>query len=86
MQRITFDEGLEVGGNKEMDVFELDEALTRMADVDKRMAQVVELRVFGGITVEEVAHVLGVSVRTVHYDWRMARMWLSREFTGGDVS
>jgi RNA polymerase sigma factor (TIGR02999 family) len=86
LQRITLDERLGVEVDMDLEVFELDEALTRLAQMDERMAQVVELRVFGGMTVEEVAHILGVSMRTVQNDWRVAKMWLSREFTGGETS
>ncbi len=86
LYRITLDDRLGVGCDRDMKVFELDEALTRLAGMDERMAKVVELRVFGGMTVEEVAHILGVSMRTVQNDWRVARMWLSREFTGEEVT
>lgn len=62
----------------EFDAVELDEALRKLATLDERKAKVVELRFFGGLTVEEVAEVLGVSKATVEGDWRMARAWLSR--------
>jgi DNA-directed RNA polymerase specialized sigma24 family protein len=54
--------------------------------MDPRMVQIVELRVFAGMKVDEVAHVLGVSPRTVHGDWRVAKMWLARELAGGSAS
>lgn len=57
----------------------LDEALTRLAAFDPRKARVVELRYFGGLTVEETAEVVGVSVVTVMRDWRMAKLWLLRQ-------
>jgi RNA polymerase sigma factor (TIGR02999 family) len=60
-------------------VLELDDALVSLAKVDPRKARVVELRYFGGLTVEETSHVLGVSSETVHRDWRMAKTWLFRE-------
>ena len=63
----------------EVDVLALDEALQRLAELDARQAQVVELRFFAGLTVEEVAQALDVSARTVAGDWRLARAWLSRE-------
>jgi RNA polymerase sigma factor (TIGR02999 family) len=78
-QRVTLDERLDLIAQRDVDVFELDDALTRLADMDARMAQIVELRFFGGLTAEEVAHVLGVSRRTVQNDWRVAKMWLARE-------
>lgn len=58
------------------------EALTRYADVDPRKARVVELRFFAGLTDEEVAHVLGVSLRTVKRDWREAKAWLYDQLSG----
>jgi RNA polymerase sigma factor (TIGR02999 family) len=63
----------------------LNAALDRLADVDEREARIVILRFFGGLTVEEVAEVLGVSKRTVEADWRHARAWLQRALSGGDA-
>jgi RNA polymerase sigma factor (sigma-70 family) len=57
----------------------LDDALTSLARLDGRRAQVIELRFFGGLTVEETAHVLEVSPQTVMRDWSLARAWLARE-------
>jgi len=68
-----------VGDSGEVDVLALDDALRRLAELDPRQAQVVELRFFAGLTVDEVAEALTVSVRTVAGDWRLARAWLSRE-------
>lgn len=61
------------------DLVALDEALTALAEVDRRKGQVVELRFFGGLSVEEVAEVLKVSKETVMRDWRLAKVWLLRE-------
>ena len=61
------------------DLVALDEALTGLAEVDRRKGQVVELRFFGGLSVEEVAEVLKVSKETVMRDWRLAKAWLLRE-------
>ena len=58
---------------------DLDRALNRLAELDPRQAQVVELRYFGGLTVEEAAKVLGVSPKTIKRDWSVARAWLRRE-------
>jgi RNA polymerase sigma factor (sigma-70 family) len=63
------------------EVLSIDGALSALAKVDERKARVVELRVFAGLTVEESAHVLGVSAITVARDWRFARSWLQRELT-----
>jgi len=60
-------------------LLELDAALTSLGAVDERQARVVELRFFGGLSVEETAEVLKVSPETVHRDWRQAREWLQRE-------
>jgi RNA polymerase sigma factor (sigma-70 family) len=57
----------------------LDDALTSLARLDGRRAQVIELRFFGGLTVEETAHVLEVSPQTVMRDWSLARAWLASE-------
>lgn len=60
---------------------ELDQALDRLSALDPRQARVVELRVFGGLTVDEVAEFLGVSVATVHRDWASGRLWLAHALT-----
>ena len=64
-----------------IDVLELDEALHRLAAVDSRKSRVVELRYFGGLTIEETADTLAVSLETVKRDWRMARAWLRSELS-----
>jgi RNA polymerase sigma factor (TIGR02999 family) len=61
------------------DLVALDEALDRLKDIDPRKAQVIELRFFGGLEIEEIAKVLHVSPQTVMRDWRLARVWLARE-------
>ena len=65
-----------------LDVVELDRALEVFATVDPRRSQVVELRFFGGLTVEETAEVLHVSAETIKRDWRLAKLWLLRELKG----
>ena len=74
----------ELGGSDERpyDLVALDDALETLARVDARKGQVVELRFFGGLTVEETAHVLGVSTDTVLRDWKLAKAWLLRELRG----
>jgi RNA polymerase sigma factor (TIGR02999 family) len=64
----------------------LDDALTRLKDLDARKSEVVELRFFGGLSVEETAEVLKISRDTVLRDWKMARLWLLREISAGDVN
>ena len=66
-------------GPREVEFLALDDALEKLSSLDERQAKVVELRFFGEMTVEEVAHVLGVSESTVEGDWRIARAWLARE-------
>lgn len=80
--RITFDEGL-VAGNTSPDLVALDDALRALAKMDERRSQVIELRFFGGLTVEETAVVLKVAPDTVMRDSRLAKAWLARELSGG---
>ena len=64
------------------DVLEVDEALKQLAEVEPDLARIVELRYFGGLTSDQIAEVVGVSVPTVTRRWRMARAWLYRYLTG----
>jgi len=65
------------GGGHDLDLLTIDEALEALAQLDDRQSRIVELRFFAEMTVEEIAHILGVSVSTVEREWRMARAWLS---------
>ena len=67
------------------DLLAVDVALEELAALDARKAQVVELRFFGGLSVEEIARTLGVSPRTVHGDWTFARAWLYRKLSDANV-
>jgi RNA polymerase sigma-70 factor (ECF subfamily) len=78
-QQVTLDEGLLVGGDPGRDLVMLDDALDALAAVDSRKGQVVEMRFFGGLTVDETAEVLKVSPETVMRDWSLAKAWLLRE-------
>ena len=69
---------------KGAEILAVDEALTRLAASDPRRGKVVELRYFGGLTVEETAAALGISVETVARDWKVARLWLLHELRGGE--
>jgi RNA polymerase sigma factor (TIGR02999 family) len=60
----------------------VDQALTKLADFDPRKAQIAEMKFFGGLTAEQIAGVLSVSVQTVHRDWSLSRAWLRREMSG----
>src|SRR5262245_8345204 len=80
-QQVSLDEALEVSAERGADLVALDDALSLLASLDARQAQVVELRFFGGLSVEETAEVLKVSAGTVRRDWRMAKAWLHRELS-----
>ena len=77
--RVTLDEALVHGGEQSVDLLALDAALERLAALDAEQARIVELRFFGGLTVEETADALGVSPATVKRHWTVARAWLARE-------
>ena len=77
-QRVTLDEGLAVSPELSPDLVALDDALTLLATTDTRKAQVVEMRFFAGMSVEETAEALQVSAVTVMRDWRFAKLWLFR--------
>jgi len=79
MEKISLKESQIVSKGRDPDLLELDNALQALAVVDARKSQVVELRFFGGLTVEEAAEVLGVSPDTVLRDWALAKTWLARE-------
>ena len=78
---IDLDRLATAGTDMSVQVCALDEALDRLAEIDPRRAQVIELRFFGGLTVEETGQVLQVSPQTVMRDWRLARAWLARELS-----
>jgi RNA polymerase sigma factor (TIGR02999 family) len=84
--RVTFDEGLPVVGGRDQDLVAVDDALEALAKVDERKSRVVELRFFGGLSVEETATVLKVSPDTVMRDWKLAKAWLLRELRGWSAS
>lgn len=84
IKHISLEATLLVGEQPNEDLAALDEAIQKLAEVDLRKSQVVELRFFGGLSVEETAEVLEVSVETVKRDWRLARSWLKRQLAEGD--
>jgi RNA polymerase sigma factor (TIGR02999 family) len=79
--RVPIDEALDAVPERSADVVALDDALEALAQFDPRKVQVVELRFFGGLSVEETAEVLSVSADTVMRDWKLAKTWLLRELT-----
>jgi RNA polymerase sigma factor (TIGR02999 family) len=81
-RHVSFDEALYVTRQQDTDLVALDDALRALDEVDPRKSKVVELKFFGGLSVEETAHVLKVSPDTVMRDWKMAKAWLLREMSG----
>ena len=82
--RVSFDEALVVSPETGTDLALLDEAMNKLAVMDERKSRVVEMRFFGGLDVKETAEVLKVSPDTVMRDWKMAKVWLLRELSGGE--
>jgi RNA polymerase sigma factor (TIGR02999 family) len=83
---VELDENLLVSQEPRADVIALDDALTALAAIDDRKSQVVELRFFGGLGIEETAEVLKVSPETVKRDWKLAKAWLRRELRNSTAS
>jgi RNA polymerase sigma factor (TIGR02999 family) len=84
--RVTLDEAAAVTQTRADELLALDEALEKLALCDKRKADVVEMRYFGGLTMEEIAEVLKIHVNTVMRDWRAARAWLLAALSGEDMN
>jgi RNA polymerase sigma-70 factor (ECF subfamily) len=84
--RVTLDDGMLVTGEEGQDLVALDAALDALAVIDPRKSRVVEMKFFGGLTVEEIAEILQVSGDTVRRDWRLAKLWLLRELRGSHDS
>jgi len=78
---VTFDEAVVAEPGRTPDLMALDEALTSLAALDPQQARIVEMRFFGGLTIEETAEALGISHATVERDWAMARAWLRAELS-----
>lgn len=83
-ERVFLEEAAGVSEGKAADVVALDEALTRLAEFDPQQARLVEVRFFGGLSIEEAAGVLGVSRTTVKRNWNLAKAWLARDLRKGD--
>jgi len=81
---LQLEEALVVSPDTEVDLVALDDALNALELVDPRKSRVVELRFFGGLSVEETAAALKISVETVMRDWKLAKSWLRRELAGGE--
>src|SRR5947208_14269093 len=80
---VSIDEARDVAASNEVPILALDHALDRLEKLDSELAKIVELCAFGGLTIEEAAHVLSVSPSTAKRDWRTARAWLHRELGSG---
>src|SRR5262245_9221593 len=81
VQRVSLDEAVVSSEERDANLEALDDALTALAAIDPRKSRVVELRFFGGLSIEETAQVLGISDLTVSRDWKFARLWLLREMS-----
>lgn len=81
LQPVALDEAMIVSPERAAEVVALDDALNCLAELDQRKSQIIELRFFGGLSIDETAEVLGVSSGTVMRDWTFAKAWLRREIT-----
>jgi RNA polymerase sigma factor (TIGR02999 family) len=77
-QRIELTENVSFGGSPEIDLVELNEALESLAEIEPRQEKIIEMRFFGGLSIDETAHVLGISPATVKREWAIAKTWLYR--------
>ena len=80
--RLTLDDSIAPPQQSQVDVVELDRALTELSELDEQQGRIVELRFFAGLTIEDTSEVLGISPATVKRDWVSARAWLYRAMTG----
>ena len=80
-QQVSLDEAMTLAGDRAAELIALDDALRELAKMDERKSRVVELRYFGGLSLEETAEALGVSIPTVTRDWNTAKAWLMREMS-----
>ena len=81
--KLSLDEAMAVPEERQVDLVALDDSLNSLASFDVQQGRIVELRFFGGLSIEETAEVLGVSPATVKRDWAMAKAWLYRDMTSG---
>ena len=82
MVRVVLDEDKTISPSRDSDVLALDEVLEELQKLDTRQARIIEMRFFGGMTVPEVAEVLGLSTRTIENEWKMCRAWLRKRLEG----
>ena len=86
MERVALEEAALVTDKPSAELIALDEALSELAEFDERLSRMVELRFFGGLSVKETAEVMRVHPNTVIRDWSMAKAWLRRRLTRGEMS
>ena len=86
MERVTLESVQTPTQQSIVDMVALDDALTKLAELDPRQARIVELRFFGGLTNEEVGQVLSLSTRMIEKEWRRTRAWLSAELSVGELA
>lgn len=84
-EHVNIDDAVVFSPEKSNELINLDEALKRLSEFDEMKSQVVEMRFFGGMSIEETAEVLGISPSSVSLHWRMARAWLREELSGSDT-
>jgi RNA polymerase sigma factor (TIGR02999 family) len=84
-RQVPLNEAVAVFRDRQTDIVALDDALRDLADIDPRKARVVEMRFFGGLSIDETAEVLHVSAETVLRDWRLAKVWLLRQLSQGQA-
>jgi RNA polymerase sigma factor (TIGR02999 family) len=83
--RVVFDEDQTITTSRDSDVLALNEVLEELQKLDERQAKIIEMRFFGGMTVPEVAEVLGLSTRTIENEWKMCRAWLRKRLEGNST-
>ena len=84
MLQVSLTQAKDISQEKTTDLVVLDDALNSLAELDQRKSQIVELRFFGGLSVEETAEVMKISARTVAREWVVAQAWLFRALNGGN--
>ena len=84
-EKLEFDEALAPADERTVDLIALDDALRELFALDPRKSRIVEMRFFGGLTMEEIGEVLSISPRTIRREWRVAKAWLRREVVGGEA-
>jgi len=85
LEKLSLDEAVSFTSERDLDLLALDEALAQLASFDPQQSQVVELRFFGGLSIEETAAVMGLSTATIKREWTLAKAWLHQRLSGGSA-